>query len=96
VKLTSYLHPMPRIQIHGAVILTPPYDFVAWSLIEHTENLNFTFENYTANFIIHRVLSTLSVLNILTEIEPGFRKRSLTLKARELTKTCRERIIFSL
>jgi hypothetical protein len=50
VKLTNYLHIVPRSKMLGAIPPLPQYIFMAWCLVKHREKFTFTF-TFTFTFI---------------------------------------------
>jgi hypothetical protein len=42
VKLTTHLHPVPRLIMLGAIHPLPQYVFMAWCLVKHKDNFTFT------------------------------------------------------
>jgi hypothetical protein len=41
VKLTTVLHLVPKLRMHGAILPTPPYFFMSWCFIKHRDNFSF-------------------------------------------------------
>jgi len=43
VKLTTHIHLVPLSRMRGAIHPLPQYAFMAWRLVKHRDNFNFTF-----------------------------------------------------
>jgi hypothetical protein len=45
VKLTTYLHLVPRSRICGAIPPLPQYAFIAWYLVKHKDNFSLPYND---------------------------------------------------
>jgi len=43
VKLTTHLHVVPTLIMHGAIPSLPQYAFMAWCLVKHRDNFTLPF-----------------------------------------------------